>query len=137
MSSIHISHPSPGSRALLKAAMAIVNVGRTGHTHALFNNFEAGRGAFPFVPESLAAVILSATLDSADVNGPVMEGVCNLLAVPRSETGLALLERVRDDQALLTRHAHASLRRVLEGLEALGHGADAVMVDVHRAQFLT
>ncbi|KAK8098878.1 acetyl-CoA synthetase-like protein [Apiospora kogelbergensis] len=129
--------PGIDASTVLKAAMAIVNVSRTGHSHALFNNFEAGRGAFPFVPDSLAAAVPSAALDAADVNGPVMEGVCNLLAVPRRESGLALLERVRDDQALLTRHAHAPLRRVLAGLEALGHGADAIMVDVHRAQFLS
>ena len=135
-----LKHRLPGIDAsvVLKTAMAVVNVARTGHTHALFNNFESGRSRFPFVPESLAAVIVPpSTLDAADVNGPVMEGVCNLLAVPRHESGLALLAHVQADQALLTRHCHAPLRRVLAGLVAQGHGADAVMIDVHHTQFLS
>ncbi|KAK6857655.1 hypothetical protein PG995_006482 [Apiospora arundinis] len=135
-----LKHRLPGIDAsvVLKTAMAVVNVARTGHTHALFNNFESGRSRFPFVPESLAAVIVPpSTLDAADVNGPVMEGVCNLLAVPRHESGLALLAHVQADQALLTRHCHAPLRRVLASLAAQGHGADAVMIDVHHTQFLS
>ncbi|KAK8113362.1 hypothetical protein PG984_013888 [Apiospora sp. TS-2023a] len=123
---------------VFKAAMAVVNVARTGHTHALFHNFEAGRGAFPFMPESLAATITPpSALDAADINGPVMESVCNLHAVPRHETGLALLARVQADQQQLTEHCHAPLRRVLAGLRTQGRGADELLLDVHRAQFLT
>ncbi|KAK8040100.1 Nonribosomal peptide synthetases (NRPS) [Apiospora rasikravindrae] len=130
--------PGIDASTVLKAAMAVVNVSRTGHTHALFHNFEAGRGAFPFVPDSLAAAVVPASaLDAADVNGPVMEGVCNLHAVPRRESGLALLARVQADQARLTRHCHAPLRRVLAGLAARGRGSDEVLLDVHRAQFLS
>ncbi|KAK8848751.1 acetyl-CoA synthetase-like protein [Apiospora arundinis] len=127
--------PGIDASTVLKTAMAIVNVSRTGHTHALFNNFEAGRGAFPFVPDSLAAAVgPPSALDAADVNGPTMEGACNLHAVPRHERALALLARVHADQALLTQHCHAPLRRILDGLDA----ADAeTMLDVHRAQLLT
>ncbi|KAK8064078.1 acetyl-CoA synthetase-like protein [Apiospora saccharicola] len=123
---------------VFKAAMVVVNVARTGHTHALFHNFEAGRGAFPFMPESLAATKASpSALDAADTNGPVMEGVCNFHAVPRHETGLALLARVQADQRQLTGHCHAPLRRILKDLKTQGRGADEVLLDVHRAQFLT
>ncbi|KAK8012980.1 acetyl-CoA synthetase-like protein [Apiospora marii] len=130
--------PGIDASTVLKAAMAIVNVSRTSHTHALFHNFEAGRGSFPFVPDSLAAAVVPpSTLDAADVNGPVMEGVCNLHAVPRRESGLALLARLQADQIQLTRHCHAPLRRVLAGLGSDNADAAEMWLDIHRAQFLT
>ena len=130
------SHPKIIAAVVLKAAMALVNVNRTGYTHALFNNFEAVRTRFPFIPASLEALNPEA-YEAANVNGPVMEGVCNLVEVPRTETAISLLERIQAKQAQLTKHAHAPLRRVIEALNANGSGAGDMMVETHRTQFLT
>ncbi|MCJ1264211.1 hypothetical protein MMC22_004082 [Lobaria immixta] len=130
------AHPKIIAAVVLKAAMALVNVNRIGYTHALFNNFEAVRTRFPFIPVSLEALKPEA-YEAANVNGPVMEGVCNLIEVPRSESAISLLNRMQAEQKELTKHAHAPLRRVIEALNANGTGAGDMMVETHRTQFLT
>jgi len=115
-------HPSIIAAVVLKVAMALVNVGRTGHTHALFINFEAARTRFPFIPTSLEALNPEA-YEASDVNGPVMQGVCNLVEVPHSQTAIALLKRMQAEQLELTKHAHAPLRRIIETLNANRTGA--------------
>lgn len=124
-----IFHPRIIAAVVLKAAMALVNVGRTGYTHALFNNFEAARTQFPFIPTSLEALNPEA-FEASDVNGPVMQGVCNLVEVPRFETAIALLERMQAEQLELTKHAHAPLRRIIETLNANGTGAGDMVRNV-------
>ena len=109
--------------------MALVDVGRTGYTHALFNNFEAGRTRFPFIPTSLEA-INPEVYEASDVNGPVMQGVCNLVEVPRSQTAIGLLKCMQAEQLELTKHAHAPLRRIIDALNANGTGAGDVVCNV-------
>lgn len=121
---------------VLKAAMALVNVSRTNHTHALFNNFEAGRERFPFIPSSLEA-LSSGRFQASDVNGPVMQSVCNMVHVARGETAICFLNRLQADQLELTQHAHAPLRRVLDALRAEGNRADEFLLDLQRTQFTT
>lgn len=133
---LKMAHPKMIAAVVLKAAMSLVNVHRTGYTHALFNNFEAVRTRFPFIPASLEALNPEA-YEAANVNGPVMEGVCNLVEVPRSETAISLLKRMQAEQAELTKHAHAPLRRVIEALNSNGNGAGDMMVETHRTQFLS
>lgn len=116
------SHPGIIAAVVLKAAMALVNVARTRHTHALFHNFEAARTRFPFIPTSLEALNPEA-YEASDVNGPVMQGVFNLVEVPRSQTAITLLKRMQAEQLELTKHAHAPLRRVIDTLNASGTGA--------------
>lgn len=130
------THPNIIAAVVLKAAMAIVAVSRTGHSHALYNNFEAGRTRYPFVPASVEALSPEA-FEAADVGGPVMEGVCNLIAVPREVTGIALLERMQVEQLELTRHAHAPLRRVIDALNADGSGDGDMIMETQSTQFLT
>ncbi|KPM38310.1 hypothetical protein AK830_g8217 [Neonectria ditissima] len=129
-------HPKIAAPVVLKAAMALVNVARTGHSHAIICNFEAGRAQFPFVPGSVQALHQD-SFEASDVNGPVMQGVCNLIEVPRDEKALALLTRLQDEQESLTKHAHAPMQRIIEGLNAQGHGTGDAMVEAHRTQFST
>ncbi|KAL8698938.1 MAG: hypothetical protein Q9224_001626 [Gallowayella concinna] len=130
------SHPGIIAAVVLKAALCLVNVSRTGYTHALLNNFEAGRSRFPFIPASLEELNPEG-YEASDVNGPVMQGVCNLVEVPRSHTAIALLRRLQAEQTELTKHAHAPLRRIIDTLNASGNGAGDMMVETHRTQFLT
>ncbi|KAL8868467.1 MAG: hypothetical protein Q9198_008168 [Flavoplaca austrocitrina] len=116
--------------------MSLVDVSRTGHSHALFNNFEAGRTRFPFIPASLEALNPEG-YEASDVNGPVMQGVCNLVEVSRSDSAIALLRHMQAEQMELTKHAHAPLRRIIETLNASGNGAGDMIVETHRTQFLT
>lgn len=115
-------HPGVIAAVVLKAAMALVNVGRTGHSHALFNNFEAARTRFPFIPRSLEN-LNPEMYEASDVNGPVMQTVCNLVEVPRSQTAIALLECMQAEQLELTKHAQAPLRRIVNTLNAKAPGA--------------
>jgi len=126
---LRIHHPGIIAAIVLKAAMALVNVGRTGYTHALFHNFEAARTQFPFIPTSLEALSPEA-YEASDVSGPVMQGVCNLVEVPRFQTAIALLKRMQTEQLELTKHAHAPLRRIIETLNANGTGAGDMVRNV-------
>ncbi|KHN94310.1 AMP-dependent synthetase/ligase [Metarhizium album ARSEF 1941] len=128
--------PGIGAATVLKAAMALVSTSRTGHSHAVFNNLEAGRGQFPFVPASVRAMD-AAMYESADVNGPTMETACNLIEVLPHEPARDFLSRLQRDQARLTEHCHAPLWRVLERLREEGSGSDETMMEVHRSQLLT
>ncbi|KAL8970633.1 MAG: hypothetical protein Q9197_003714 [Variospora fuerteventurae] len=136
LSDLKTSHPGIIAAVILKATLCLVNVSRTGYTHALLNNFEAARTRFPFVPASLEALNPEG-YEASDVNGPVMQGVCNLVEVPRSETAIALLIRMQAEQTELTKHAHAPLRRVIDTLNASGTGAGDIIIETHRTQFLT
>ena len=123
------SHPGIIAAVVLKAALSLVNVSRTGYTHALFFNFEASRARFPFIPASLESLNPEG-YEASDVNGPVMQGVCNLVEVLRSQTAIALLKRMQAEQTELTKHAHAPLRRIIDTLNSKGTGAGDMVRDV-------
>lgn len=116
------SYPGIIAAVVLKAALSLVNVSRTGHTHALLHNFEAARTRFPFIPASLEALNPEG-YEASDVNGPVMQGVCNLVEVARSQSAIELLQHMQAEQTELTKHAAAPLRRVINTLNASGNGA--------------
>jgi hypothetical protein len=124
--------------------MALVNITRTQHTHALFNNFEAARSTLPFWPNTLHHLSTNGTtsisdLDASDVAGPTMNAVTNLIPVHRSESALSFLSRLQNDQLQLTKHAHAPWRRIMSGLDALhpGENAGDMLPETHQTQFLT
>ncbi|KAK0389845.1 hypothetical protein NLU13_3418 [Sarocladium strictum] len=129
-------HPAISAPIVLKAAMALVNVSRTGHDYSAFFNFEAGRAGFPFVPASVRSLRPEA-FESSDVNGPTMQAVCNLIKVPREESALDFLNRVAEEQLDLTKHAHAPIQRIIDGLEEEAQGAGQLFMEVHRTQFTT
>lgn len=137
-------HPQITASVVLKAAMALVNITRTQHTHALFSNFEAARSTLPFWPNSLRYLPAKDTtslgeLDASDVAGPTMNAVVNLVPVERSESALDFLNRLQSDQVELTKHAHAPWRRIMSGLDALHPEANAgnMLPETHQTQFLT
>lgn len=130
------AYPEVTAPVILKAALALVNVSRTQHSHSLFYSLEAARTKFPFVPPSLEAMNPEA-FEATDVNGPVMEGVCNLIEVPRHQTTISLLKHLQAEQLEQTKHAHAPHRRIIENLNASGTSAGELMVETHRTQFLS
>ena len=101
----------------VKTAFALVQVYRTGHTHALYQNFEASRTSFPFLPRSLESI---GEFGAADVAGPTVQIVINLVEVDRAQTVLALLNHMQTEQASLTRYAAAPFRQIMEGLGPAG-----------------
>lgn len=111
--------PEITAQAVVKSAVALMNVHRTGHSHALFTNHEASRTYFPFVPKAMAS--LSPKLfEATDVSGPTYQNVINLIEVDRGsagETVLGFLRRVQGEQTLLTKHAAAPLREIMGGLD--------------------
>jgi hypothetical protein len=70
-------HSDVTGAEVFKAAIALVNVHQTGHTHTFFNNWESGRIKFPFIPASLEA-LSPETFEATDVSGPMMQCVCNV-----------------------------------------------------------
>ncbi|KAH9903906.1 acetyl-CoA synthetase-like protein [Xylariomycetidae sp. FL2044] len=88
---------------VVKAAMALFNARKTGHTHALFSSLESNRNRFSsFLPTSVAVA-----QEGADVAGPTYVPVIDLVSVPRNEPVSSFVRRLADDGALLTRHAAA------------------------------
>ena len=139
-------HPHITASVVLKAAMALVNITRTRHTHALFSNFEAARAHFPFWPNTLRHLpgpggdgLALADLDASDVGGPTMNAVTNLIEVPHNERALDFLSRIQAEQTELTKRSHAPWRRIMEKLDALhpGEAAEEIIPETHQTQFLT
>lgn len=137
-------HPHITASVVLKAAMALVNITRTQHTHALFSNFEAARSTLPFWPDTLRHLPANnntslAELDASDVAGLTMNTVTNLIPVHRPESAISFLNRLQSEQAELTKHAHAPWRRIMAGLDALhpDENAGDMLPETHQTQFLT
>lgn len=137
-------HPHITGSVIFKAAMALVNVARTKHTHALFANLEAARSSMPFWPDTFRHINSTngtslADLDASDVSGPTMNGVINLIPVEKSEKVLAFLKRIQSEQTELTKHAHAPWRHIIKALNDLhpGQNAGEMLPDTMRAQFLS
>ncbi|KAF2994277.1 nrps [Curvularia kusanoi] len=138
------AHSHITASVILKAAMALVNVSRTKHTHALLSNYEACRSSMPFWPDTMRHVpgvggSTMADLDAGDVAGPTFNGVTNIIPVGKEESGLAFLDRLQAEQLLLTKYANAPWRRVIDGLNALhpGERAGDLIPQVHNTYFLT
>lgn len=114
---------------ILKTAQALLNVHRTGASHAVFSNFEACRSGFPFLPRSMEAL---GHFDASDVSGPTFTSVINVLEVLKAdESALGLLRRVQEDQEELTRHAAAPAQLIQDELGPEGH----LMEEVVRSQW--
>lgn len=114
---------------VLKTAQALLNIHRTGAAHAVFSNFEACRGGFPFLPRSLEVL---GHFDAADVSGPTFTSVINVLEVLRpGEGALGLLRRVQEDQEELTRYAAAPAQLIKDELGPKGY----LMEEVVRSQW--
>ncbi|EMC95189.1 hypothetical protein BAUCODRAFT_123657 [Baudoinia panamericana UAMH 10762] len=139
-------HPHITASVVLKAAMALVNITRTNHTHALFSNFEAARSSFPFWPGTLRNLAGGHSgsapigeLDASDVAGPTMSAVTNLIEIRREEHTINFLNRLQAEQAELTKRAHAPWLRIIEKLNALhpGKAAGEMLHQTHGTQFLS
>jgi hypothetical protein len=97
--------------------LALLNIKRTGHTHALFANLQADRATFPFIPKSMATL---SQYEATDVAGPTIECVINLVEIKPDETVLQFLLRMQDEQNNLTKHASAPWRDIMTGLGSAG-----------------
>lgn len=128
LNAFRASIPGLTNPVIAKAALALLNVRHTGHTHALFSSLETGRGALPFVPESLGA---AADLNPADMPGPMFQRLANLIRVDPAERLEDFLLRVQEHQAGQTRHCHAPLNAICE---ALGPEAGDMVLNTIRRQ---
>ena len=121
--------PGLTNPVVAKAALALLNVRHTGHTHALFSSLDAGRAALPFVPESLGRA--ADDVSPADMPGPMFQRIANLIRVDPAETVGEYLRRVQELQDGQTRHCHAPLDAICE---ALGPEAADMVLDTCRRQ---
>lgn len=96
-------YPSLTAPIVLKAALALMVILHTNHTHALFLNLEAQRASFPFIRDSFPFKVVS---EAADVSGPTFGGVLNLVEFRPTETVLEFLMRIQKEQENLTKHAN-------------------------------
>lgn len=120
-------HPNITPTVLVKAAVALMDVDRTGYSHAVFGNLEAARTNFPFLPKSmLEHTSASHHFEGMDVSGPTFQIVFNVVGISEQsgkETALAFLERMQEDQAALTKHAAAPLLEIIKELDKISPGA--------------
>ena len=98
---------------VVKTAIALFNVQQTGQQYAIFSNLDAGR-SWPFMPRWIPLP------PAMSIDGPTMEWTGNMIKILKEETVEHLLNRIRDDQAELSSHAHAPWFKVLDGLGAEG-----------------
>lgn len=117
-------HPDITAAVVVKAAVALMNMQRTGCPAAVFGNLEASRKYFPFVPKAMLDHA-GAHLEATDVSGPAYQMVFNIVEVGESEreTVLQFLSRMQEDQTLLTRYSAVPLREVIKGLDQVSSGA--------------
>lgn len=117
-------HPHITAPVLVKAAVALMNVHRTGCSAAVFGNLEASRTYFPFFPKAMIEHG-GAQFEATDVSGPAYQMVFNIVEVERDagETVLEFLSRMQEDQTLLTKHAAVPLSAVMKGLNEVSPGA--------------
>lgn len=117
-------HPHITAAVVVKAALALVNVQRTGCAAAVFGNLEAARINFPFLPKTTLEQA-GGRFEATDVSGPTYQMVFNVVEVDRSakETVLAFLDRMQEDQKLLTKYSAVPIREVMKGLDKLSPGA--------------
>jgi hypothetical protein len=104
----------------LKAALALLNTQKTGHTHALFANLEAARTTFPFVTKSMEML---EQFEATDVSGPTIESVINLIEIRPEERVHEFLQRMQSHQTNLTKYASAPWREIMS---ALGKSGDMI-----------
>ncbi|KAL5361447.1 hypothetical protein BJX96DRAFT_185286 [Aspergillus floccosus] len=114
-------YPQVTAPVILKAALALLAISHTNHTHALFLNLEANRCTFPFLPPSLAA---QTGLDAANVAGPTFSGVLNLIPFQPEQTVLDYLLHIQRVQTMLSAHANVPWYEVFR---RLGLPAEAVL----------
>lgn len=108
------ANPNLTAVIILKAALALLNIHRTGHTHALFANLEAARTSFPFLPKSLQD---TGKWEATDVAGPTISSAINLIPITNpSETVLDFLARMQEDQKNLTKYASTPWREIMSSL---------------------
>ncbi|RFU24122.1 hypothetical protein B7463_g12216, partial [Scytalidium lignicola] len=122
-------YPQISVPIIVKAALALFNVYKTGHDHAVFSNVQAGRTAWPFMPGSFSNGSKWGLFDEAtDVAGPLLQSVTNLIKVSPDESVIDMLHRLQADQQGLTQHAHApwpDIERALnKASEATGQAKD-------------
>lgn len=101
-------HPHISMPVVVKAALALFNIRKTGDSHAVFSNVQAGRTAWPFLPPAFSHHGPWNYFDEAtDVAGPLLQSVTNFIRKKDEETVLEFLSRLQSDQDNLTEHAHA------------------------------
>ncbi|KAI2816485.1 hypothetical protein CBS147321_5166 [Aspergillus niger] len=111
--SLHQHHPTLMTSVVLKTALALLTIFHTKHSEMLLLNVEAARGRFPFLPSSFPR---EGPLDGARVAGPTLTGNVERITFDPNETVMQLLYRAQAQQALITRHANAPWRRILQEL---------------------
>ncbi len=117
---------------IVKAAIALLNVHYTSHTHAIFRSTESGR-SWPFLPEDISSHL---DIDCADVAGPCWQQVVELIEVRRDENLGSFLLRLQDEQTYLTKYAQAPVLEIMKllGTNAEGTGTGDMLPDIFRRQ---
>ena len=109
---------------ILKAAVALFNVHRTGLSTALFANLEAAR-YWPFTSDWTPSEQEKSLPNPLNVAGPMFEVVVNRIDLSdETEAVLSFLKRVQKDQLELSEHSHVPLFELLTALTP----EDAAMV---------
>jgi hypothetical protein len=96
---------------VVKTALAIFNVNKTGQQYAIFNCLETGR-KWPFAPFWIEQGLPPAM----SIDGPTLEWALNKIRISSEETILDLLQRVRNEESETRQHLHCPMLQVLKEL---------------------
>lgn len=98
-----------------KSAIFLLNVLRTGSSHAILNTWESGR-SWPFVPSWIESMLPPAM----SIGGPTAQWVLNLVQVLDDETVMEYFKRMASESEEVQRHQHVPWQKVVEELRDEG-----------------
>jgi hypothetical protein len=108
------------AHTVLKASLALANIGWTGTNTSFFRSLQSGR-QWPFMDPQLATYLPSAS----DVAGPTFQASCDVVhfSTDRHETVGDLLQKMKADQELASRYEHTPLSLALAQLSEADRNA--------------
>jgi hypothetical protein len=114
---------------IFKAGLAILNARRTGTNLAAFANYQASR-SWPFMPQWQNSRMPSAM----NVQGPTVQIATNIIPLAPEKTVLALLQRLQEEQELLTKYAAAPFGAVHTRLNEESPGSGHLVHEIWKRQ---
>ncbi|KAJ5985641.1 Nonribosomal peptide synthetases (NRPS) [Penicillium canescens] len=105
------AHPDLALPIAPKVALALLALHHTKTTSALMLNVEMARSGFPFLPSSIAGL---GSFNAADVTGPTIAGILNVIGYDHDETVIEMLHRAQEQQIKITQHANAPWQRIMQ-----------------------
>jgi len=131
MTNLRRKHPHLAPPTVMKAAWSLMNLNRTGHTHAIFTNLQADRRKFPFIPPALEALVPPDAFSATNVAGLTLQDVINIIPLISNESLIDFMGRIHLDQEDLNKYAAAPLKQIMTEMGGIN---SEILLDILRSQ---